>query len=219
MNPSFASKADEVFSSFGSVAYCAQIFEADLVTMVMLIQRVGRLDSLLKDQLNKDPFRLLNRRGVDAFLSEAGGAIENELSKNTLGFLLKNDLSRAQKNLRDMTSKETSIVRKEILEEIIETLDAIPLSKWELAHKRRDYLFHEFFFRHEMELCNDTGCRILLDKLGDDKTLFENCVIQVRSFTRKLLKVLGMDEETFSLAVSIELKRLFCESHLDAAEL
>ena len=218
MNPSLASKADEVFSSFGSVAYCAQIFEADLMTIVVLLQRLGGLDRRLKDQLDKDPFRLLNRKGVDAFWSEAGEEIESALNKKTLGQLLRQHLSQAQKNLRDVTKEETSIIPKEKLDEIVQILDAIPLPNWELARERRNYLCHEFFFQREIELCNDLSCRILSDELRDDKTLFENCVIQVRSITRSLLKVLGMDEETYSSAVSIEVKRLFRETLVDATE-
>lgn len=218
MNPSLANKADEVFLLFGSVAYCATIFEADLKTMIILTQRLGRLDLLLKDQLDKDPFRLLNREGVDAFWLEAGERIESDLSRTTLGQLLKQSLSQTIKNLRDVIKAGTSIIHIEKVNEIVQILEAIPLSNWVLARDRRNYLFHEFFFQREIELCNDVSCVILADELRDDKTLFDHCVVQVRSITRSLLKVLGIDEETFSSTVSVEVKRLFSEAHVDATK-
>ncbi|HUV29894.1 MAG TPA: hypothetical protein VMY05_02200 [Acidobacteriota bacterium] len=99
-----------------------------------------------------------------------------------------------RKDLQHLIERESTVIPKEILKTLVQILDEIPFQEWFQALERRNYLFHEFFFQHETELCNDEGCRKLLEEMRGDKTLFEDCVIQVRSFTDRLLKVFGVDK-------------------------
>jgi hypothetical protein len=82
------------------------------------------------------------------------------------------------------------------------------LEDWKLALKRRNYLIHQFFFEREMELKSPFGCEKLISELSENDILFDNCAQQVRLSFKLLREAGGIDEDEFSEAITVEMKKL-----------
>ncbi|TFH40747.1 MAG: hypothetical protein E4H01_16050 [Lysobacterales bacterium] len=209
MSQSFSKEASDVFELYGRVMYSAQIFEADLKTLLIMAERIARFGEYFS---RRNPLDMLRARQIKLLWIECATDIERKLSRTTLGQLIKQKREQIIEKLQVASSLVRPLVPAEMLVEFSRTLDEVPIAHWEQAHRKRDYLAHDFFFSNELVLLTPEGCRTLMLHLQDDEVLFATCINQVRATTEHLVEVSGIDKREFEEAKAAELQRLLDNS-------
>ncbi len=178
---------DEVFRAFGRVAYAAQIFESDLITLLIMLE----LFTHVEDAVKKDPESFLNKKAVGKWWQANSKSIEEELDRFTLGQLLKGKLGQAQNNLERLTNESRRVVSDEQIASITKQLDALPTTEWDTALEHRNYLFHRFWYHADDKLADIEDCQKLQISLEQCQEEFERHVERVREALQTIKKILG----------------------------
>jgi len=206
-NNKLPKEAFRVFESFGFISYTSQIFESDIVTFYLIVDRIIELGK----HLGKTPEKFLNPKLFDKIWISLGKKIESNLNKLTLGQLLSTD--KREKSLRELeiirNNNKNSL--KNVFDNLINIYNQVPFEDWIKALKRRNDLIHNFFYHNEIAFLDPVKCIKLLNKLNDDICLFENCVVQVRSINEKIVKLIGFDLSDYNEKVRKEMNRLLDE--------
>lgn len=176
---------DEVFKAFGRVAYAVQIFESDLITLLIMLEQITHVENSVKT----DPESFLNKKAVEKWWQTKSKIIEKELDRYTLGQLVKRKLGQARKDLESL-AKESGKVSDERIARITAQLDVLPTIEWDTAVRDRNFLFHHFWYRADDRLLNIEGCQELKIRLEKYQKVFEIHVIRVRKELQAMMKIL-----------------------------
>ncbi len=183
--------SNRVFMAFGQVAYAIQIFEADLVTLLIILKRISQMEW----QLKTSPESFLSRELVATWWRREGERIQSKLVNQTLGQLLKNELKQCREDFQNVSA---NVVPVDILDTINGLLDTLPFVAWEGALERRNYLVHSFFYDGDDQLTCAKGCRTLLEVLGKDKERFEKHVVEVRNAIDSAMVIMEYNAKTLN---------------------
>ena len=84
-----------VFTAFGRTAYSIQIFEADLISLIIML----RLVTETTDEISNNPEFFLKKGNIEKFWKKEAVRIQGQINKETLGQLLKNDIQGSIKKI------------------------------------------------------------------------------------------------------------------------
>ncbi|MBD3381555.1 MAG: hypothetical protein GF404_05090 [candidate division Zixibacteria bacterium] len=173
-----------VFAAFGQTAYSVQIFEADLITLLIVLRQMARLAKNVKDT----PELFLKKEPIEKFWREEGNRIQNQLEKCTLGQLLKNAFTQSKETLNELNEDQTL---PSAFKDINKQLDRLPFEDWLDALASRNYLFHRFWYDADDQLGTKEGCYKLKKHLLNYNDQFENHVDDVRKTLKTLMDIMG----------------------------
>ena len=182
-------KSEDIFYWFGRVAYAASIFEADLATILILLQKFD--EEAIQDDIETNPERFLRRGSIEVFFKERADYIEGIVTRKTMGQLMKK-ANCILEHLKNVKNKENAISP---VDDIIKILDNIPQEKWEEAIERRNYLFHHFFYEYDSKVHDKDLCEELLTRLINESKRFEELVNEVRAIFKRLLAAFSISHD------------------------
>ncbi|MFH1700647.1 MAG: hypothetical protein ABIE07_08680 [Candidatus Zixiibacteriota bacterium] len=178
-----------VFTVFGRVAYAVQIFEAELITLLIILEQIPQIERSVKST----PESFFTRRSVKKWWRDNSALIESELDRCTLGKLLNDKLRKVSRAFKSMNDVSRSVLSDDKVSSISELLDTLPIAEWGAALERRNYLFHRFWYDADDKLINATDCQQLQTKLLQDQKEFGSHVMNVRKALKSVMNIIGYE--------------------------
>lgn len=188
-------ESEAVFAAFGRVAYSVQIFEADLITLLILLEQIPQIEEAVKS----DPELFLNKQFVEKRWLKNIQDTQGSLDKLTLGQLLKDRFDRSRKNLQNMIANREGVFSVERLGTISKQLDGLPIAAWSNALCCRNDLFHRFWYNNDDKLIDNRDCEALQAKLEKIQREFANHVNSIRDAINSIMEIMGYEQNGINL--------------------